>query len=137
MHIYSTAQPSSNVVYAVFCTKCKHVVYVGETETQLKERIQNHLSDIRTHKQYDKPVSIHFHSKGHSIKHFKFVGIEIPRKNHASYRRTRESLFIKMCNTQREGINIRSWAQKTGLGADPILWSSRSRRSRSAQQLFS
>ena len=28
--------------------KCKHIVYVGETETMLKDWIQNHLSDIRT-----------------------------------------------------------------------------------------
>ena len=38
---------TSNVVYAVHCKKCKHIVYVGETETMLKDRIQNHLSDIR------------------------------------------------------------------------------------------
>jgi hypothetical protein len=34
----------------VHCKKCKHIVYVGETETMLKDRIQNHLSDIRTFK---------------------------------------------------------------------------------------
>ena len=39
---------TSNVVYAVHFKKCKHIVYVGETETMLKDRIQNHLSDIRT-----------------------------------------------------------------------------------------
>ena len=27
---------TSNVVYAVHCKKCKHIVYVGETETMLK-----------------------------------------------------------------------------------------------------
>ena len=31
----------------------KNIVYVGETETMLKDRIQNHLSDIRTCKKYD------------------------------------------------------------------------------------
>jgi hypothetical protein len=35
---------TSNVVYAVHCKKCKHIVYVGETETMLKDRIQSHLS---------------------------------------------------------------------------------------------
>ena len=73
---------TSNVAYAVHCTKCKHiVVYVGETETMLKDRIQNHLSDIRTGKKYDKPVSIHFNSKGHFSDDFRFAGIEISRKN--------------------------------------------------------
>jgi hypothetical protein len=71
---------TANVVYAVHCKKCKHIVYVGETETMLKDRIQNHLSDIRTCKKYDKPVSIHFNSKGHSIDDFRFAGIEISRK---------------------------------------------------------
>jgi hypothetical protein len=98
---------TSNVVYAVHCTKCKHIVYVGETETMLKDRIQNHLSDIRTCKKYDKPDSIHFNSKGHSIDDFRFAGIEISRKNNTIYRQTRESLVIKMCNTQQEGIDKR------------------------------
>ena len=98
---------TSNVVYAVHCKKCKHIVYVGETETMLKDRIQNHLSDIRTFKKYDKPVSIHFNSKDHSIDDFRYAGIEISRKNNTIYRQTRESLFIKMCNTQQEGINKR------------------------------
>ena len=69
--------------------------------------IQNHFSDIRTCKKYDKPVSIHFNSKGHSIDDFGFAGIEISRKNNTIYRQTPELLFIKMCNTQEEGINKR------------------------------
>jgi hypothetical protein len=67
----------------------------------LKDRIQNHLSDIRTCKKCDKPISIHFNSKDD----FRFAGIEISRKNNTIYRQTRESLFIKMRNTQQEGIN--------------------------------
>jgi hypothetical protein len=54
-----------------------YIVYVGETETMLKDRIQNHLSDIRTFKKYGKPVSIHFNSKDHSIDDFRYAGIEI------------------------------------------------------------
>ena len=91
----------------ILCKKCKQIVYVGETETMLKDRIQNHLSDIRTCKKYDKPDSIHFNSKGHSIDDFRFAGIEISRKNNTIYRQTRESLVIKMCNTQQEGIDKR------------------------------
>ena len=95
-----------NVIYGIHCTKCNYIVYVGETETMLKDRIQNHLSDVRG-KNTVKPVSIHFNSHGHSIQNLKFVGIEISRKNNVQYRRTRESLFIKMLNTQQEGINVR------------------------------
>ena len=50
---------------------------------------------------------IHFNSKDHSIDDFRYAGIEISRKNNTIYRQTRESLFIKMCNTQQEGINKR------------------------------
>jgi hypothetical protein len=77
------------------------------SEHVLKDWIQNHLSDIRTCKKYDKPVSIHLNSKGHSIDDFRFAGIEISRKNNTIYRQTCKSLFIKMCNTQQEGINKR------------------------------
>jgi hypothetical protein len=56
-------------------------IFDGTTvETMLKDRIQNHLSDIRTFKKYDKPVSIHFNSKDHSIDDFRYAGIEISRK---------------------------------------------------------
>jgi hypothetical protein len=44
----------------------------------------------------------HFNSKDHSIDDFRFAGREISRKNNTIYRQTRESLFIKMCNTQQE-----------------------------------
>ena len=64
-------------------------------------------SFCRTCKKYDKPVSIHLNSKGHSIDDFRFAGIEISRKNNTIYRQTCKSLFIKMCNTQQDGINKR------------------------------
>ena len=57
---------TSNVIYGIHCTKCNYIVYVGETETMLKDRIQNHLSDVRG-KNTGKLVSIHFNSYGHSI----------------------------------------------------------------------
>jgi hypothetical protein len=48
----------------------------------LKDLLKNHLSDIRTCKKYDKPVSIHFNSKSHSINDFRFAGrvIKINKK---------------------------------------------------------
>jgi hypothetical protein len=73
----------------------------------MRSTVKNHLSDIRTFKKYDKPVSIHFNSKDHSIDDFRYAGIEISRTNNTIYRQIRESLFIKMCNTQQEGINKR------------------------------
>ena len=38
--------------------RCKKSVYVGETERAVKQRVKEHLWDIRGNK--DKPVAIHF-----------------------------------------------------------------------------
>ena len=48
---------TSNVVYLIECTNC-HFMYVGQTRDTLNKRMQQHRSDIRTHK--TKPVSDHF-----------------------------------------------------------------------------
>ena len=49
---YKTAENAScsdrNVVYALICCKCDKTVYVGETERMLKERIDEHLRDVRS-----------------------------------------------------------------------------------------
>ena len=54
-----------DVIYRLKCTKCDKVVYVGETGRQLKERIEEHLRDIRLSR--DKPVATQVNSSNHSI----------------------------------------------------------------------
>ena len=55
---YKTAENPSysdkNVVYALICFKCDKTVYVGETVRTLKERIDEHLWDVR--QQAEKPI---------------------------------------------------------------------------------
>ena len=36
-----------NVVYIMICTRCQATVYVGETETEVWERMTEHLRDVR------------------------------------------------------------------------------------------
>ena len=39
-----------NVVYAISCRLSERVVYVGETERQLHERMREHMRDVRLKK---------------------------------------------------------------------------------------
>ena len=64
---------TSNVIYLVTCKRC-HMQYVGQTTRPLAERINDHLSRIRTHK--DTPIGLHFNITGHSINDFSIMGIE-------------------------------------------------------------
>ena len=39
---------TTNVVYGIKCRKCNKIVYVGETERTVAERIKEHLADVRS-----------------------------------------------------------------------------------------
>lgn len=64
---------SRNTIYLVTCKKCGKQ-YVGETSRPLADRINNHLSYIRTRK--NTPTGLHFNGPGHNIQHFSIIGIE-------------------------------------------------------------
>lgn len=55
---------SSNLIYIISCLKC-NALYVGQTARTLRERLNNHRSDIKLHLQT--AVSIHFNLPTHSI----------------------------------------------------------------------
>lgn len=55
---------SSNILYLITCRRCK-AQYVGQTSQQLKDRLNNHRSDIRLHK--DTAIGIHFNEPVHEI----------------------------------------------------------------------
>ncbi|MCG8431493.1 MAG: GIY-YIG nuclease family protein [Candidatus Omnitrophica bacterium] len=54
---------TDNLVYALVCKKCDKTVYVGETGRTLRERLQEHLRDVRGGK--EKPINNHFHGHTH------------------------------------------------------------------------
>lgn len=65
---------TTHVVYLITCRYC-NLQYVGETSRSLADRINDHLSCIRTGKQT--PIALHFNSAHHSSADFTINGIEI------------------------------------------------------------
>ena len=69
---------SKDVIYVIECSQCG-IRYVGETTQKLKDRINQHRSDINT--EQDKPVAIHFTQQCRSTQNLKVTPIEqIERK---------------------------------------------------------
>jgi hypothetical protein len=86
-----------NLIYCIQCKTCGKL-YVGETLRSLRERINEHLGDIRQHR-IKKPVARHFLSKGHSIKSFSHKVLELIKRDPkeetcTKYRRARERDWI-------------------------------------------
>lgn len=54
---------TENVVYGIYCCRCTKMVYVGETERQLRDRIREHMADIRLGRKT--PVGKHFREECH------------------------------------------------------------------------
>jgi len=63
---------SFNVIYLITCLKYK-LQYVGETYRKLKDRLNDHKSNIRTNK--ETAIGIHFRSALHNIKHLQIQPI--------------------------------------------------------------
>ena len=60
-----------NVVYGIICIRCDFIVYVGETERELRKRMGEHLRDVRLRK--EKPINSHFGRKGHGPEDLAFA----------------------------------------------------------------
>lgn len=88
---------SSNLIYLITCKLC-NMQYVGETSRTLADRINDHLSAIRCHK--DTPVSQHFNSGRHRYTHFRCTGIQVfPKQTPSSTRRLMESTWQDILQT--------------------------------------
>ena len=71
---------SSNVIYMIQCSNC-NIKYVGETSRKLKDRINQHRSDINTYKLT--PVAIHFTQTCPDISYFQVIPLEkVKEKEH-------------------------------------------------------
>ena len=71
---------TTNVIYMLICP-CG-LSYCGQTSRELKTRISEHRSNIRT-KNPKSPVALHFNSMGHSVASLRYIGIEkvhLPRR---------------------------------------------------------
>ena len=63
---------SKNVIYIIICKHC-HKMYVGQTSRKLKERLTNHRSDIKLHK--NTPIAKHFTLPQHKLHHLSIIPI--------------------------------------------------------------
>jgi hypothetical protein len=64
---------TNNIIYLISCNLCNQQ-YVGETSRPLADRVNTHISCIRTNK--DTPVGLHFNMADHSLSDFTITGIE-------------------------------------------------------------
>ena len=95
-----------DVIYGLTCTLGDKIVYVGETGRELRERMEEHLRDIRLKK--EKAVATHFNSNGHTANNFKVTKPEKVRGQSKSLRLIRESDWISKLNTKfPSGLNAR------------------------------
>ena len=77
--------------------------YVGETGQQLKDRLNNHRSDIATRK--NTAISVHFNSPSHTISHLKITPLEQTTGDWQA-RKIREAFYINKLNTSYpNGLN--------------------------------
>lgn len=86
---------STNIIYGIICLKCG-ILYIGETGRQLKERIREHLRDVKKNTM-NKEVAIHFNQSGHSIQDLGVFGIQYFLNQNK--RRLEESKLIKKLGT--------------------------------------
>lgn len=96
---------SSNIVYLIKCKTCNKQ-YVGITERKLKDRLNNHRSDINLKK--STPVAIHFNAHGLDSLTIKPIFQFTANCTYSNKLRT-ESAFIKRLQTYHPlGINHNS-----------------------------
>ena len=88
---------TTNVIYLLFCDKCDHCQYVGETQNKLKTRFYLHRSQIKQNA--GTLVTKHFNSPGHSLENMKAIAIEKVFSECLEARLKRENFWKKKLKT--------------------------------------
>ena len=78
--------------------------YIGETQRELKERISEHRGYIYN-KVLTQATGAHFNLPGHQLSDMKVTVIEQVKMFDESYRKERETMFIRRFNTFYRGMN--------------------------------
>ena len=94
---------SRNLIYILTCDKCS-LQYIGQTERELKTRIQEHLGYVRNER-IIKATGEHFNLDGHFIHDMKVKVLEKLYKTDRATREIREKMYIQDFHTELEGIN--------------------------------
>ena len=94
---------TANLIYGIYCQKCKRIMCVGETGTTMYESTANHLSSLR--KQRKEVVPLHFNQQDHDISDFKTIDIEKIKKSWI-YRPEKEMFWMNKIGTlHKQGLN--------------------------------
>ena len=81
-----------NVIYKLWCRRCAHWVYIGETERRAKDRFYEHRSCV-TQKKLDTPAGKHFNLPKHKKSDMGMVPFERVRPSMSEK-------FEKNCGSQ-------------------------------------
>jgi hypothetical protein len=100
----------TNCIYIIHCLKC-NINYVGMTSNSIKQRMNNHISAIRTWKNTSVPS--HFMDASHSIENDFRIGIIDHAPGDVSILRIREGFWIYALQTVTKGINAKEEANLT------------------------
>ena len=94
----------SPIIYGIVCVKCDRAIYVGETERTLKERISEHMRDIKN--SADKPINCHF--QNHNEKNIVYAVLQrLGNENSKALRLLIEDIWIRKLKTlSPHGCNI-------------------------------
>ncbi|KAL8596200.1 hypothetical protein ACOMHN_021240 [Nucella lapillus] len=89
---------TKNIIYMLFCDKCAHVQYVGETKNMLKTRFYLHRSHIG--KNVGTLVTRHFNLPNHTVNNMRCLPIERVYTDSLRYCRARENFWINKLQTR-------------------------------------
>ena len=78
--------------------------YIGETERQLRERLNDHKKYIKSIIP-TQSTGEHFNSSGHSLHNITITILEKVKSQDKNYRLEREKFYIKKFDTYNNGLN--------------------------------
>ena len=99
---------SENVIYCIECKTCGHQ-YVGQTKNQLKFRIHNHLSNIRT--KSDTPIGRHFNTHPVCMNIYVLQLMRTHRDDLTSWLSWENTWIARLNTLTPKGMNIMDWWQ--------------------------
>jgi hypothetical protein len=95
---------SQDIIYLIHCNKCD-IQYVGQTARKLKDRLNNHRSDITCKR--STAISLHFNLPKHSIDNLRIMPIASLSALNTSERSKKEIFFMKLLDTfYPKGLNF-------------------------------
>ena len=95
---------SSEIIYMIECNLC-HKIYIGQTKRSLRDRLNNHISDIKLRKQT--AVAIHFNQPLHSFVNLTLTIIKSTCYLNITDTETLEYSLMKTLNTiYPNGLNF-------------------------------